>query len=97
MEGYTQPKRNVFPLSTPEEEQKVITTAQEIAGPYGFIVELLPSNVMSKGVQGDESTYTRVLILLGPKYEIETLEHVSTQITNAVPVNRVLYEIAKKP
>lgn len=75
--------------------EEILAKANEIATRHGLSVEFL-GNIQSVGVQGDNRTYTPVLVLVGlfPGWEI--IEAVSTEITNTVDVNRVTYELARK-
>lgn len=65
---------------------------REIAKGFGLEADILP--VRSVGVQGDERTYRRPAVLWaapGTQVDWQTLERVSTAITNSVPaVNRVV-------
>ncbi len=70
---------------------------------------ILPANLRSVGVMGDERTYAYPIVLRAVKSEdamtadwvrfpYEVLERISTRITNEVEhVNRVVYDITSKP
>ena len=48
----------------------------------------IPEGKFSAGVQGDNPTYTPVVMLFGKFPGYDVLEEISTKIANAVPVNR---------
>ena len=54
----------------------------------------IPEGIFSTGVQGDNPTYTPVVMLFGKFPGYDVLEEISTKIANAVPVNREAYQIA---
>lgn len=70
---------------------------------------ILPANLRSVGVMGDERTYAYPIVIRAVKSEdamtadwvrlpYEVLERISTRITNEVEhVNRVVYDITSKP
>lgn len=73
----------------------ILREARKIAWPYGFLVNF-PGNFKAKGVQGDEPTYTKVLVLTARSYgnvDPKLLSDVATRISNTVPINKVLIEI----
>ena len=54
----------------------------------------IPEGIFSTGVQGDNPTYTPIVLLFGKFPGYDVLEKISIEITNAVPVNRVAHQIA---
>ncbi len=77
----------------PGEEEEVVRIANTVVGPYGLKAEMMPKEHMARGAQGDEPTYTRMILLTGPKINQRLFMELSTRITNLVPVNKVLFEI----
>ena len=77
------------------ETEEILIMANEIAARYGLKVEI-SEDVMSVGVQGDNRTYTRIIILIGKFPGYEALEAISTEITNTLEINRVLFETVRK-
>jgi GMP synthase PP-ATPase subunit len=73
-------------------ETEMLRIANEIVWPHGMTAEFL-GDWMSVGVQGDNRTYTRVIVISGGNYSAELIAELSTQISNRVPVNRVTYDI----
>lgn len=57
----------------------------------------IPEGIFSTGVQGDQRTYAPVVMLFGPKISsgisYDVIGEISTKITNAIPVNRVVYNL----
>ena len=84
---------NVYRFRTAEEEAEALELIKDIVSPYNLSAEMLSSNIMARGTQGDEPTYTRVILLKGVYLDDKILEDVSTKITNIIPVNTVLIEI----
>ena len=56
----------------------------------------VPEGIFSTGVQGDERTYTPIVMLIGKMPDYDVLEKISSEITNTMPVNRVVISIAVK-
>ena len=83
---------NTYRFSTREEENEALAKLSPLASEHGLSVQILPSDIMSRGVQGDEGTYTRVILLSGKNPGWKVLEELSTKMTNLVPMNRVLFE-----
>ena len=77
-------------------DEKITAAIDVIVSPYGLKAEVLP-DILSVGVQGDERTYLPVVILTGPHPGYEVLSRLSLDITNSVPINRVMFESARKP
>jgi GMP synthase (glutamine-hydrolysing) len=71
-----------------EAERNAEATAQEIARKAGLDARILP--IKSVGVQGDFRTYAHPVALIGTT-DWQTLERVSTEITNRIPqINRAV-------
>ncbi len=83
---------HTYRFRTREEEQEALLEIEKIISPYNLSVEMPPQNILSRGVQGDEPTYTRVVILKGKHPGNDILSQISTKITNAIPINRVLFD-----
>ena len=83
----------IIRLNSEEEQTFVLAKVIEIAKSYGLEAELFPKSVMSRGVQGDEGTYTRVVNLKGTFKNYGLLGKISTEISNAVPINKVVFQI----
>jgi GMP synthase PP-ATPase subunit len=66
----------------------------KILRPFCLRAEITP--IQSVGVVGDERSYLPVVIITGPFPGWDTLEVISTHITNELPVSRVAYEIERK-
>lgn len=77
----------------PGEEEEAVRIANTVVSPYGLKAEMMPKEHMARGAQGDEPTYTRMILLTGPNINQEVLMELSTRITNLVPVNKVMFEI----
>lgn len=75
-------------------ETEILEAANKIVGLYGLKAEFL-GNVYSVGVGGDNRTYTRTLVLMGPNPGDEILASLSTKISNTLGINRVTFELAK--
>lgn len=85
---------NIYRFATKEEENQALEEIQKIISPHALMATFLPESIMSRGVQGDEGTYTRVILLSGSVYpDYEVLQEISTKITNAIPINKVVFEI----
>lgn len=76
-------------------DEEALNIAQRIATCFGLMAEFVP-NAKSVGVGGDSRTYTRVICLTGAFPGHKILAQVSAEISNQTPVNRVIFEIAKK-
>jgi P2-related tail formation protein len=83
----------VWKFEDPEEEKEALRLANQIIQSFGLKAEMLPKEHMSRGAQGDEPTYTRIILLTGPLIDQNVLAELSTSITNKVPVNKILFEI----
>ena len=79
---------------TKEEEQQALNLISLIIKDYDLEASL-PKGWMSRGTQGDEPTYTRVVVIKGDFPGYDVLRKLSTAICNAVPVNKVCFEDAK--
>lgn len=85
---------NTTKFEDPEEEKAAIDEIDEIIASYGLTSYMLPPNIMVRGNQGDEPSYTRTVVLKGEFPGHEVLSALSTKISNRVPVNTVNFEIA---
>lgn len=78
-----------------DKKRQVLEQANELSQPYGLRAEFVAGGeIMTVGVQGDDRSYTPVIVLIGPDPGQEVLASLSTRITNALPVNRVTWELA---
>lgn len=85
----------IYRFKTQPEIEEALNKISSIIQPFDLKPEILPSEVMSRGVQGDEGTYTRVLVLKGKNPGWDILQEISTKITNTIPINRVLFDESK--
>ncbi len=85
---------NTYRFLGPGEEARAITMANEILLPYGFTAEMMPENIMSRGNQGDHPSYTRVICITGPFVKTELLQKISVELTNKIPVNRIMFDFS---
>ena len=76
-------------------DEEALKIAQEIAARFSLKAELMPG-IHSVGVGGDSRTYTGVICLIGAWPGHEILAQVSREISNRTPINRVIYELARK-
>lgn len=83
----------IWDNATPEQ---ILDRVKAIVAPHGLNAEFL-EGILSVGVQGDDRTYTPVVVLNGPHPGWEILERLSSQISNETPVNRVTFEVATRP
>ncbi len=83
---------NVYRFLGEGEEVAAVDEANAIVKEYGLTAEMLPVEIMRRGVQGDEGTYTRVIMLKGTFLTDEKLSELSTKISNTIPVNTVVFE-----
>ncbi len=83
-------------FADPAEELQAVEQASELVKEYALTAEMLPPETMSRGNQGDEPSYTRVINLKGAYPGDEALRRISTLISNTIPVNRVTFEIGSK-
>ena len=76
--------------------EEIVARANVIVAPYGLKAEIL-KGIHSVGVGGDNRTYTPVICLKGKFPGWDVLATLSTEISNALPINRVTFETAVKP
>lgn len=82
---------NVYRFRTTAEEVEALEIIQKIVAPFDLTAQILPPDIMSRGTQGDEPTYTRVVLLTGANPGWDVLSDLSIKISNSVPINRVLF------
>ena len=82
---------NMYAFRTKEEKDEAMDKVRPLCEKLGLRVQILSENIMSRGVQGDEGTYTRVFLVSGKNPGWKALEDLSTKMTNFVPINRVLF------
>jgi len=75
------------------EVNELLRQANEIVAKYGLRAEILPG-AWSVGVQGDERTYTPVIIVAGKFPGHEILSEISTALTNNLKINRITYDLS---
>lgn len=79
-------KKEDYPAKVSGLEMKVDAVLRK----HGLKSKVLP--IKSVGVQGDERTYRHPIVIFGKKLSWETLNRLSTQLTNQFPeINRVLF------
>jgi hypothetical protein len=68
---------------------------EEIISLHDLTVDV-PRGIFAVGVQGDERSYTPVVILRGQMPEKLVLDKISNKISNTLPVSRVTFEIVAR-
>jgi len=83
---------------TPEQTERlqlvvaeILNRVSEMTAPHDITVEV-PLGHFSVGVQGDERTYTPIVMLKGPNPGWDVIAEISSRISNSLPVNRVTFE-----
>lgn len=75
--------------------EEVLAQISRIVASHGLSAEYLP-DIFSVGVQGDDRTYSRVVVLVGPFPGWDALAELSSRISNETPVNKVTFELARR-
>jgi hypothetical protein len=71
--------------------REILARANPLVAANGLQAEFLEAQ--SVGVQGDNRTYTDVMVLVGPHPGNEVLAELVSKICSSLPINRVTYEL----
>jgi hypothetical protein len=71
--------------------------ANEIVSSHGLKAEYLGEDIFTVGVQGDTRTYAPAIVLIGPHPGWDVLALLSAKISNETEINKVTFEVARKP
>jgi hypothetical protein len=75
-------------------KRTLLRRLREMVKPFGLDA-IIFNDVLSVGVQGDQRTVTPVACLIGRFPGHKVLDKLSSEISNALPINRVTYELKK--